>query len=86
MAQDIAKRFKDEERQRELVISSLKFLAVLMPADTTMWAILAFLGVEKKGTELYQITLGALPMNIHRLERSLAVASPQKRFLQRLKW
>ncbi len=39
-------------------ISRSRFRAASMPAATTMSATSAFLGVEKKGTELYQISVG----------------------------
>lgn len=58
VAQDIAKRFKDEERQREIGDLKLKISGCINACGHHHVGHIGILGVEKKGTELYQITLG----------------------------
>ena len=57
-AGDLAHASPRPSGRRKSAISRSRFRAASMPAATTMSATSAFSGVEKKGVELYQITVG----------------------------
>ena len=58
VAQDISRRFADLERQREIGELKLKISGCINACGHHHVGHIGILGVEKKGTELYQITLG----------------------------
>ena len=58
MAQDISRRFADLERQREIGELKLKISGCINACGHHHVGHIGILGVEKKGAELYQITLG----------------------------
>ncbi|PZO82381.1 MAG: sulfite reductase [Mesorhizobium amorphae] len=58
VAQDISKRFADLERQREIGELKLKISGCINACGHHHVGHIGILGVEKKGAELYQITLG----------------------------
>ena len=58
VAQDISRRFADLGRQREIGELKLKISGCINACGHHHVGHIGILGVEKKGTELYQITLG----------------------------
>ncbi len=58
VAQDISRRFADGERQREIGELKLKISGCINACGHHHVGHIGILGVEKKGAELYQITLG----------------------------
>lgn len=58
VAQDISRRFASLERQREIGELKLKISGCINACGHHHVGHIGILGVEKKGTELYQITLG----------------------------
>ena len=58
VAQDISRRFADLERQREIGELKLKISGCINACGHHHVGHIGILGVEKKGAELYQITLG----------------------------
>ena len=58
VAQDISKRFGSLERQREIGELKLKISGCINACGHHHVGHIGILGVEKKGTELYQVTLG----------------------------
>ncbi|WP_173932570.1 nitrite/sulfite reductase [Chelativorans sp. Marseille-P2723] len=58
VAQEIANRFADEERQEEISMLKIKISGCINACGHHHVGHIGILGVEKKGAELYQITLG----------------------------
>ncbi len=58
LAQDIARRFGSPERQQEIGDLKIKISGCINACGHHHVAHIGILGVEKKGTELYQITVG----------------------------
>ena len=58
IAQDIARRFSAPERQREIGPLKIKISGCINACGHHHVGHIGILGVEKKGTELYQITIG----------------------------
>jgi sulfite reductase (NADPH) hemoprotein beta-component len=58
VAQDISKRFASQERQRDIGELKLKISGCINACGHHHVGHIGILGVEKKGAELYQVTLG----------------------------
>ena len=58
IAQDISRRFADPERQKEIGELKIKISGCINACGHHHAGHIGILGVEKKGTELYQITVG----------------------------
>jgi sulfite reductase (NADPH) hemoprotein beta-component len=58
VAQDISKRFASLERQRDIGELKLKISGCINACGHHHVGHIGILGVEKKGAELYQVTLG----------------------------
>ncbi len=58
VAQDISRRFASQERQEEIGELKLKISGCINACGHHHVGHIGILGVEKKGTELYQVTLG----------------------------
>jgi sulfite reductase (NADPH) hemoprotein beta-component len=61
IAQAISRRFKDEERQREIGRLGIKISGCINACGHHHVGAIGILGLEKKGQESYQITLGGDP-------------------------
>ncbi len=61
LAQDLTKRFADHERAADIGRVHLNISGCINACGHHMWGTSAFLGVEKKDEEFYQITLAARP-------------------------
>ena len=63
VAQDIARRFADPERQREIGPLSIKISGCINACGHHHVGHIGILGLDKAGVESYQITLGGDPTN-----------------------